>query len=365
MASQEHRVGAAAAKPSHRRGHQPSSSLGSLYEVLADLDDTQLQYLIQEMNHTGHRNVPVLQAVTALESQNPPGSLTNLEASMRMPAPQEPQRRLSKSQRGKLRLQTAFQKSPVLKERQQRQEAYDAGDGPERGVGMGTPTKAQKHQPVKYQIESPESSDCFTASFGDIHSELSQEPETWSDRREDTAEVIAVQIPTSTARRDPPAYRRISRPDFSLPAGVTVTDLLELLKSEYLSSDLQPSSSRSSSSSASPTSTSSPAFPTNLFPPPSRPFAQRPNWPGQRPLRRHSSRLDMALDVERSASGTMEIGLGMLEPRQPRSVSLGGAPGSRLTTVSLDSYHRNLRGETPPPVSSMVFEGIFDVLENQ
>jgi hypothetical protein len=102
--------------PSRRKQHQPSSSLGSLYEVLADLDETQLHYLIQEMSHTGHQNVPVSQAVSAFESDNATDSLDTLRASM-LPPCQGVQRQLSKSQRGKLRLQTAFQRAPSLRQR--------------------------------------------------------------------------------------------------------------------------------------------------------------------------------------------------------------------------------------------------------
>ncbi|CCF47427.1 hypothetical protein CH063_15822, partial [Colletotrichum higginsianum] len=88
-------------KPPRHKHVGSSSSLGSLYEVLADLDDTQLQYLIQEMNHTGHRNVPVSQAVSALEAQAPTNSLvfTGPVPPASVQSMQAPQRRLSNSLR--------------------------------------------------------------------------------------------------------------------------------------------------------------------------------------------------------------------------------------------------------------------------
>lgn len=51
--------------------HQSRSSLTSLYDLLADFDDTQLEYLIQEMNSTTTQNIAVKQAINAIETEDP------------------------------------------------------------------------------------------------------------------------------------------------------------------------------------------------------------------------------------------------------------------------------------------------------
>ncbi|KAI3549227.1 hypothetical protein CABS01_08351 [Colletotrichum abscissum] len=419
---------AAVAKPSHgARRHKPSASLGSLYEVLADLDDNQLQYLIQEMNHTGHQNVPVSQAVSTFEalksSSSPADPFAVSETGLYAPAPdspaREPLRNLSKSRRGRLSLQTAFQRAPSLKHRQQQQQQQQSNlDSPRDGYlnrsstfSQG-PEPAQSHRPAKGYgelLSSPVSS-CSSPAGGPVV--MNGLPELATVTRPTRYHEIEAPQPasqplpspppsassfleqqptpppppqpqiqqrrpsTNGARMGPPAYHRIPRPDFNLPEGVTVTDLLHLLEIEYMSSNRQASSSsrRSSSSSTSSSisrpsfsspSPSSPALATRLFPPPSRSFSQTPNLHGRSPLRRSSSRLDLALGAERSASGAAEIGMGMLEPRQLRSVSLGFPGGGMATTMSMDSLSRSLKGETRPPAPAPVFEGIFDVLENQ
>ncbi|KAK9778138.1 hypothetical protein SCAR479_05108 [Seiridium cardinale] len=338
--------------PSHRKQHKPSASLGSLYEVLADLDETQLHYLIQEMNHTGHQNVPVSQAVSAFESHNPTDSLNTVRASMLPPA-HGVQRQLSKSQRGKLRLHTAFQRAPSLRQRQ-RPEIQGAAQTVQ-AVGPETP----KRQPTQAPARSPSPAPV-------IHPE-SPEPLTRPKRQEKLVNPGTSQL-VAGGRRKSPAYRLIPRPDFSLPAGVTVMDLLQLLETEYLSSDSQDPASPTSLSSPSSAhlSPSSPHFspsPLLLSPTTPIPLSRTPDSTGPRSLRRHASRLDMALDAERSASGAEEIGLGMLEPRPSRTVSLG-APAGSASIGTIESFDRGSKVETPPPAPP-VLEGIFDVLENQ
>ncbi|KDN70222.1 hypothetical protein CSUB01_11001 [Colletotrichum sublineola] len=355
---------------SHRKQHKPSSSLGSLYEVLADLDDTQLQYLIQEMNHTGHRNVPVSQAVSALEAQAPIGSLSFTGSTTSNPV-QEPQRRLSKSQQGKLRVQTAFQRAPSLPQgrhghvhtgsRGAPDANVDGGPGPRRTCSASTVPAAQNRESAQKHNRLSEGSNGRSAiCSANLESQKSQplsRPST-----ENKTDAGAVQPPVEKNRKGRPAYRRIPRPDFSLPEGVTVVDLLQLLEIEYLSSNSsRPPSPRSASSSSSLSST----FPTRQLSSGSQRLIQTPSWPGSRPLRRHASRLDMALDVERSASGAMEIGMGMLEPRELRSASLGASVMDSVARTSLDSFERNFKGEAPSLAPPVVYEGIFDVLENQ
>ncbi|KAL2878924.1 hypothetical protein SGCOL_005892 [Colletotrichum sp. CLE4] len=416
----------AVAKPSHSaRRHKPSASLGSLYEVLADLDDNQLQYLIQEMNHTGHQNVPVSQAVStfeALKSTSSAEPFAVSETGFNAPAPDSPAREplphLSKSRRGRLSLQTAFQRAPSLRQRHHQQQQQPSLDSPRDDYYLNRSSTfsqgaepAQSHRPAKGYgelLSSPVSS-CSSPAGGPVVMSGLPEPAkvTQSPRYDETAVPQSGSQPlpspppsashlhhplpppppsqpqlqprrpsTNGARMGPPAYHRISRPDFNLPDGVTVTDLLHLLEIEYMSSNRQPSSSsrRSSSSSTSSSvsrpsfsspSPSSPALATRLFPPPSRSFSQTPNLHGRSPLRRSSSRLDLALGAERSASGAAEIGMGMLEPRQMRSVSLGFPGGGMATSMSMDSLSRSLKGESRPPAPAPVFEGIFDVLENQ
>ncbi|KAK9414821.1 hypothetical protein SUNI508_10764 [Seiridium unicorne] len=344
--------------PSHRKQHKPSGSLGSLYEVLADLDETQLHYLIQEMNHTGHQNVPVSQAVSAFESQNPTDSLNTVRASMLPPA-HGVQRQLSKSQRGKLRLHTAFQRAPSLRQRQ-RPEIQGAAQTVQ-AVAPETP----RRQPTHEQVDATQASDRSPSPAPAIHHE-SPEPLTRPKRQDKLANAGTSQL--ADGRRKSPAYRLIPRPDFSLPAGVTVMDLLQLLETEYLSSDSQDPASPTSLSSPSSAhlSPSSPHFspsPLLLSPTSPIPLSMTPDSNGPRSLRRHTSRLDMALDAERSASGAEEIGLGMLEPRPSRTVSLG-APAGSASIGAIESFDRGSKVETPPPAPP-VLEGIFDVLENQ
>ncbi|GKT65207.1 hypothetical protein ColTof4_07593 [Colletotrichum tofieldiae] len=61
----------------------------------------------------------------------------------------------------------------------------------------------------------------------------------------------------------------------------------------------------------------------------------------------------------------MEIGMGMLEPRGLRSASLGAPGVDSAANMSLDSFERHFKGETPSLAPPVVYEGIFDVLENQ
>lgn len=265
-----------ASSPSY---HQSRPSLTSLYDLLADLDENQLQYLIQEMNNTTSQNMAVGQAVSAFEAENPSHSLSAARANMQLPTMQ---RQLSKSQRVRLSLQTLF-RAPST--RQQRQRTYDATDD-----GL---------------------------------------------------------LSTPTGRRKSPAYKRISRPAFNLPPGVTVVDLLNMLEAEFFSAPLSPScmsnTSSSFSSSPSPTTTSSSS--------------------GR--IRRYPSTIDMALEAERSASGAEGIGLGMLEPRPTTPCTPIGAKTSPFTLMNLTpTPDRRARGETPPP-PPVILEGIFEVLENR
>lgn len=401
MASHELPAGLAPAPTtaSHHKKHKPSSSLGSLYEVLADLDETQLHYLIQEMNHTGHQNVPVSQAVSAFEGPNTSKELSSLRrASMIQPwsgvqissddAPPLPdahpsgqssapavqpapgvQRQLSKSQQGKLRLQTAFQRAPSLRQGR-RQEKPDVVATPE-GAAPKAPeprlTNGHHRPPANgHDAEAPRRA--FT-HLGVVSPE-SHEASTRQRAREGSVSSINLQQP-GRARGKSIAYKRIPRPDFNLPAGVTVSDLLQLLEVEFHSQQQHASSTASSSPSSSYSAQFTPY--TRLAPPPVpaiRPgmLAQTPSWPGARPLRKFSSRLDMALEAERNASGAEEIGLGMLEPRPVRSASAGNRRGSAASfqtvrTLSMESFGSGLLGDAPP--TPPVMEGIFDVLENK
>ncbi|KAF2449090.1 hypothetical protein P171DRAFT_427374 [Karstenula rhodostoma CBS 690.94] len=325
---------AAAPSPNGRTQHKSSPSMGSLYEVLADLDENQLEYLLQEMNHTGHQNVTVSQAVTAFDSQSPPDSLSAIRASMLPPAPGH-QRQLSKSQQGKLRLQTAFQRAPSLKQRPQTEtrgsqhtSATPVQVTPIETSKRGTPGSRSENQP-----SAPEDSKNRTA----IAKLPSPEPEIQPPKRGNatTTTTANARRPTTSSIRSISAYKHIPRPDFHLPPGITVPDLLQLLEVEFYSS-------------GSPFLSPSPAVSLSRSPAPT----------GGRTLRRHSSRLDMALDAERNASGFEEIGLGMLEPRGSSPASLrGSAP-----VTPVESFARGFGGETPSPV---VLEGIFDVLENR
>ncbi|KAH8202024.1 hypothetical protein TruAng_003779 [Truncatella angustata] len=343
---------------SGRKQHKPTSSLGSLYEVLADLDETQLHYLIQEMSHTGHQNVPVSQAVSAFESHNPSDSLNNVRASM-LPPVQGMRRQLSKSQRGKLRLQTAFQRAPSLRQRR----PQDLRDIDQSAVDITTQSSNDAPAPGHPIISNPvNNAPKYNGTVGDVAPILADR----SQRRENPVEPHTLQSPMDS-RKKSPAYRRIPRPDFSLPPGVTVIDLLELLEAEFLSSNShQFSSPDFSSSPSSAFSAHTSSSPSLLSPASSSPFSQKPNLNGPRSLRRHTSRLDMALDADRTASGAEEIGLGMLEPRPQRTVSLG-SPAVSAPISSVESFDWGPRGDTKglPSTPPVVLEGIFDVLENQ
>lgn len=338
-----------------RTRHKPSASLGSLYEVLADLDEHQLDYLLQEMNHTGHQNVKVSQAVSALDSQAPPGPLGPSRASV-LPSAPDLQRQTSKSQQGKLRLQTAFQRAPSLKSRQtETRELQPTTSNPIQDPATERPRSRPEHQPTaskpaqdpatersEHQPSAPAAS-----PFPEIHlpkrgSAPTTAPTTASARR-----------PTTSSIRSISAYKRIPRPDFHLPPGITVPDLLQLLETEFLSSP--------SPGAASPVS---PAFalPGHISPSPSISLSPSPAPPGGRTLRRHSSRLDMALDAERNASGIEEIGLGMLEPRgspSPRSLRGSGS------ATPVEGFARGFGSEAAGSKETAVLEGIFDVLENR
>ncbi|KAK5945755.1 hypothetical protein PMZ80_002963 [Knufia obscura] len=287
----------------HTPNHQSKSSVSSLYDLLADLDEHQLTYLIQEMNHTAPQNMAVGQAISAIETPNPSYSLTAARANMQRPTME---RSMSKSQRIRLSLQTMFRAPSV---RQQRQQSMQDGmDG-------------------------------------------------------------TLEVETPTSRRKSPAYKRISRPTFNLPPGVTVSDLLNLLEAEFLynntpsSSQLSPSSSSFSPSSSFSYGGSTPSPTTS-------------HGSGLGRIRRYPSTIDMALEAERSASGIEGIGLGMLEPR-PTTPACGTPTRARSGSPSTPVFDRRvsegrLRGETPPPTNvaggvapPVVLDGIFEVLETR
>ncbi|KAI4598412.1 hypothetical protein KJ359_002822 [Pestalotiopsis sp. 9143b] len=400
-----HSNGVLAASPPVR-GRPRQESLGSLYEVLADLDENQLHYLIQEMNHTGHQNVKVSDAKTAFESQTPSQSLNAIRSSMlppgsppSSPPPEGLQRKLSKSQQGKLRIQTAFQRSPSLRQRQvpeNRAVAPESRGRTSRDFTPETPKRQSFQSPAEARLSmsrSPTSPVSSISSFGiEFHGAAPIQlpkretvprdapPQRDPKRNSSGSSSIASSIyPPSTTSRKTSAYKRIPRPDFDLPLGVTVTDLLRLLETEFLSSSdplddpspmylPSPSSAISRGHSPSPlllsASTGSMA-----------PFSTSPTGSSTTVchlLRRPSSRLDMALDAERNASGHEEIGLGMLEPRAvSSSSSLLGTSLPRSATMPATPFSKGgfSSAETPPPqpqpASPMVLEGIFDVLENR
>lgn len=260
--------------------HHPRTSLTSLYDLLADFDDTQLEYLIQEMNNTTSQNIAVGQAISAIETEDPSSSLSTARANMQVPTMQR-QISLTRSQRVRLSLQTMF-RNPSVRQ----------------------------------------------------HREIS------SDNLDDNF------LTTPTGRRKSPAYKRISRPNFNLPPGVTVADLLNLLEAEFLTTPLSPScmsnASSSFSSSPSPTASSSSGR-----------------------IRRYPSTIDMALEAERSASGVEGIGLGMLEPRPMTPATPRSIKATPITPIpATPIFDRKLRGDTPPP-PPVVLEGIFEVLEHR
>lgn len=339
---------AADAPPTGRKQHKPTSSLGSLYEVLADLDESQLEYLLQEMNHTGHQNVKVSQAVSAFDSQSPPVSLNATRTSV-LPAEPGLQRQLSKSQQGKLRLQTVFQRTPSLRQRGADQQMANK---PARDTKSGT----VRNPPI--QASSPHESSPLRRGVDDLpsHEQVIQLPKRGS------VASTASHRPPPIGRTTSTAYKSIPRPDFSLPPGITVSDLLQLLEAEFLSlnsGDAQSPISLASPAGAIPRQRSSSPF--LLSPSSSTSISASPASSGGRTLRRHSSRLDMALDAERNASGFEEIGLGLLEPRA-RATSSAGASAP---VTPIDPFARGFGSDTPPNVSPVVMEGIFDVLENR
>ncbi|KAF3016214.1 hypothetical protein E8E14_011544 [Neopestalotiopsis sp. 37M] len=394
------------------RGRPRQESLSSLYEVLADLDENQLHYLVQEMNHTGHTNVKVSDAKAAFESQSPTESLQDIRASMLPPGspPPEPglQRRLSKSQQGKLRIQTAFQRAPSLRQRQvpeNRMVSPESNSRTSRDFTPETPKRQSFQSPAEARLSLSRSptSPVLPSGFESRGSFLSEsiqlpkrdtprEPQQQQqppqqrdappapaprDTKRDSSSGSSISSYAPTIGRKTSAYKRIPRPDFDLPPGVTVTDLLRLLESEFLSSSSDP---LLSSDAPSPMYLPSPSSAISRGHSPSplllstnsnanggggMPFSTSPTFPL---LRRPSSRLDMALEAERNASGFEEIGLGMLEPRAtPSSTSVPSQPISAPVTPF--TRGGSFMAETPPPqpqsASPMVLEGIFDVLENR
>jgi len=307
------------------QSHQSRSSLTSLYDLLADLDEHQLTYLIQEMNHTAPQNMAVSQAISAIETDNPSSSLSTARANMQQPAMS---RTLSKSQRIRLSLQTLFRGPSVCQPHRRHQRTQDAQD--------------------------------------DDMPEASTTPTTPSRK------------PTS------PAYKRISRPTFNLPPGITVSDLLDLLEAEFLHNSTRiPSTysfSASSSFSSSSTSASSPV--SSSIPTPTS--LRSASASGKGLIRRYPSTIDMALEAERFASqcsGSVEgIALGLLEPR-PTTPALGTptkSPGlclerrrSGSPRTPVFEERQSVRWETPSPLSSagvaapVVLDGIFEVLETR
>ncbi|KAH8887915.1 hypothetical protein GQ53DRAFT_749569 [Thozetella sp. PMI_491] len=380
---------------SHRR-HAPSSSIGSLYDVVAGLDETQLQYLIQEINHTGHQNVAVSHAVSAFETDNPTKSLAAARADMGAPHWPPLQRHLSKSQQqAKLRLQAAFQRSPSL--RQARQRAAQSHEAQRRDIQKQDVQKhdIQEHDTHKYDIQKydiqrqdiqtrhdnydevaplqtsprePNSRDSYShnapqlppvSSIGeDLIFDLPEldmafgQPQSPPPPPDDIAlgtfslpkldmtfsqpenlppspEEIALGT-TSGSERKPPAYIRIPRPDFELPLGVTVQDLVELLEAEYLSLTSNTKDS-----------------PTSLYPPFKLGVAKR-----------QRSGHFMSFEVDQTTSEDEEIGLDMFEPRP---LAPGGA-SSRASSVT-PSVSRKVSGASIG--DSLVLQGISDVLENR
>ncbi|KAJ0298725.1 hypothetical protein COL516b_009810 [Colletotrichum fioriniae] len=339
----------AVAKPSHNaRRHKPSASLGSLYEVLADLDDNQLQYLIQEMNHTGHQNVPVSQAVSTFEalksSSSPVEPFAVSETGLHAPAPdspaRDPLRNLSKSRRGRLSLQTAFQRAPSLKHRQRQQQ------------------QQQQQQP---SLDSPKDDYLFRSST------FSQGPEPAHSHRPAKGYGELLSSPVSSCSS--PAGGPVIMSGLPEPATVTRPTRYEEIEHHHIfiinRHYRRHRSLKLNSVGRLPTEPEWDHQLTTESLGQISTFLMTPNLHGRSPLRRSSSRLDLALGAERSASGAAEIGMGMLEPRQLRSVSLGFPGGGMATTMSMDSLSRSLKGETRPPAPAPVFEGIFDVLENQ
>ena len=265
--------------------HQARSSICSLYDLLADLDDSQLQYLVQEMNHTAPQNMAVSQAITAIETEDPSYSLGEARKNMQAPMMQ---RQLSKSQKLRLSLQTMF-RAPSVRQ-----------------------TRRDQRRQADYDID-----------------------EQYLD------------VSTPTGRRKSPAYKRVSRPFFNLPPGVTINDLLNLLEAEFLYNNSNNNTSQlspSSSFTASPSPTAS-------------------HSSGR--IRRYPSTIDMALEAERSASchSVEGIGLSMLEPRPTTpACATPRTPISFRDSPVTPIFDRRLRSDTPPPQAPVVLDGIFEVL---
>lgn len=91
-----------------RPSHVSRSSLVSLYDLLADLDENQIAYLIQDLNHTTTQNMAVSQAVSAWSTTDPTNSLTHARQNMQRPTMD---RSLSRTQKIRLSLQTIFKPS--------------------------------------------------------------------------------------------------------------------------------------------------------------------------------------------------------------------------------------------------------------
>ncbi|KAF9741470.1 hypothetical protein PMIN01_01009 [Paraphaeosphaeria minitans] len=238
-----------------------------------------------------------------------------------LPSAPDLQRQTSKSQQGKLRLQTAFQRAPSLKQNQQID--FRRSLKPTNDAATGSPKRGAQQPTVPYDSHVQNGTTGLPSP--------SLEPDIIIPKRGTTT--ASARRPTASSIRTISAYKHIPRPDFDLPPGITVMDLLQLLETEFLSS-------------------------TSLSPDSAISVSPSPIPAGRRTLRKYSSRLDMALEAERNASGIEEIGLGMLEPRGSPSASLRGSAPITPIETSVRGFSRS---ETPP----VVMEGIFDVLENR
>jgi hypothetical protein len=345
------------ATPPRGKQHSYSSSLGSLYEVLADLDETQLQYLVQEVNHTGHVNLSVSEALSTFEGQRSSQSLDTTTRANMLSSTQVPQRQPSKSQKGKLRLQTALQRANSS--RRGRFPENEDTDRPMYSARQGSKQELTNDGPH-------DSIHAGVVKTSNYYPSPARETENYLLKPNIKPEIEADTIGNSpqnnrtSSQRKSPSYKRIPRPDFHLPTGITLADLLQLLEVEFLSSSSQLSSPVTPLSLSGESPTHSLSAPSLLSPVP--PISFR-NTPRSGALRRVSSRLDLALEAERTVSGAQEIGLGMLEPRQP-TPALRDEPafGAPVTPVMYFDHH--LKGEKTPHTTPAVLEGIFDVLEN-